>query len=96
MIGEMSGFRYFTDNKLIKSIGGQLREQPYAMLYVVLQFRRGTSAKVIELGRKRLVAQLNKSKINLELTRFIVADNCKHEIMFWLVPPGANKPVVGK
>jgi hypothetical protein len=92
----MSGFRYFADNKLIKSIAGQLREQPSAMLYAVLQFRRGASAIAMELGRQRLAAQLNKSKINLEVTRFIVTDNGKREIMFWLVPPGANTPVVGK
>ncbi len=95
-IGEISNLRYVVDKKLIKSIAWGLQEQPNAMLYIVMQFRYGTTAKVMELSRKRLADHLNKSKIDSERTRFVVTENGNGEFTFWLVPQGSPIPYVDK
>ena len=95
-LGEISSPSFVGHKNFLENIRAILLQQPNAMLYVVLQFRRGTSAKTMNRDQSRLADQLSKSKIDLEQTRFVVTDNGNREIIFWLVPPGASKPSADK
>lgn len=87
---------YVADSKLIRSITDQLGDQPNAMLFVVMKFELGTSAHKMSAIRGRLADQLNKTNITPERLRFVLADNGKHEVVFWLVPQGAERPTAEK
>jgi len=95
-IGEMSDTTNDIDKELLAKIKKVLREQPYAQLYVVLQFKRNTSQNTKRLIKQRFAARLTKIKIDATRITFELADNDNRGVLFWLVPPGAGYPYVDK
>lgn len=95
-IGEILGVKYVANKSFADNIYKKLQQEPNSLLYVMLQFNRGTSQEKMNRISKRLVGQLKRSMIEPDRMRFEMADNGNHGIVFWLVPPGSPKPDIAK
>ncbi|MEJ7849548.1 MAG: hypothetical protein WKF92_15810 [Pyrinomonadaceae bacterium] len=70
----------------------EARKEPYAQLYVGIQFERGTPDRFMQKIRTRIADELKKTKIDISRITFLVADNGKKNVTFWLIRPGVPNP----